>query len=256
MTARKQLYDGKAKIIFSGPDERHLIQYFKDDATAFNAQKHDIIAGKGILNNLISEHIMGVITDGGIATHFVERLNEREQLIRKVEIVPVEVVIRNIAAGSLVKRLAGEHICIKDGDRLPLPMIEFYLKEDVLNDPIITSDHVTAFGLATEDELAHIISSAHKVNTMLEVMFKDIGISLIDFKLEFGRLADDGGTIILADEISPDNCRLWDIETGDKKDKDRFRQDLGGLIEAYHDVALRLGINTSVLDDKYLSERV
>ena len=249
MTARTQLYDGKAKTIFSGPDEKHLIQYFKDDATAYNALKHDVIQGKGILNNLISEHIMGVMAEGDIETHFVERLNEREQLIRKVEIVPIEVVVRNIAAGSLVKRLGGEHIKIKDGDRLPKPMVEFYLKEDALNDPIISADHVTTFGLASEDELDHIIQVTLKVNDILGAMFSKIGITLIDFKLEFGRLgSDDHHAVILADEISPDNCRLWDVETGEKKDKDRFRQDLGGLIEAYSDIAQRLGIDISVLD--------
>ena len=249
MTARTQLYDGKAKTIFSGPDERHLIQYFKDDATAYNALKHDVIKGKGILNNLISEHIMGVMAEGGIETHFVERLNDREQLIRSVQIVPIEVVVRNIAAGSLVKRLGGEHIKIKDGDRLPKPMVEFYLKEDALNDPIISADHVTTFGLASEEELDHIIQVTLKVNDILSAMFSKIGITLIDFKLEFGRLGgDDYHAIILADEISPDNCRLWDVETGEKKDKDRFRQDLGGLIEAYSDIAQRLGIDISILD--------
>ena len=249
MTARTQLYDGKAKTIFTGPDDRHLIQYFKDDATAYNALKHDIIDGKGVLNNLISEHIMGVIASSGITTHFIERLNEREQLIRKVDIVPVEVVVRNIAAGSLVKRLGGEHIKVKDGDQLPKPMVEFYLKEDALNDPIISADHVTTFGLASEAELEEIIAVTLKVNDVLGDMFKNIGITLIDFKLEFGRLsAEDNHAIILADEISPDNCRLWDVETGEKKDTDRFRQDLGGLIEAYRDIAQRLGIDTSILD--------
>lgn len=246
MTARAQLYDGKAKTIFSGPDGQHLIQYFKDDATAYNALKHDVIKGKGILNNLISEHIMGVMAENGITTHFVERLNAREQLIKKVSIIPVEVVVRNIAAGSLVKRLGGNHIKIKDGDKLPKPMVEFYLKEDALNDPIITSDHITHFGLASEDELDHIIETTLQVNTVLETMFTAIGITLIDFKLEFGRL--DNANIILADEISPDNCRLWDIKTGEKKDKDRFRQDLGGLIEAYSDIAQRLGIDIALLD--------
>lgn len=249
MTARTQLYDGKAKTIFSGPDDRHLIQYFKDDATAYNALKHDIIQGKGILNNLISEYIMGVMSGSGINTHFVERLNEREQLIKKVDIIPVEVVVRNIAAGSLVKRLGGAHIKIKDGDKLPRPMVEFYLKEDALNDPIISADHVTTFGIANEDELSEIVSVTLKVNTLLQEMFSAIGITLIDFKLEFGRLgADEQHAIILADEISPDNCRLWDVETGEKKDKDRFRQDLGGLIEAYSDIAQRLGIDISILD--------
>lgn len=248
MSARQPLYDGKAKTIFAGPDDHHLIQYFKDDATAFNAVKHDIIAGKGMLNNLISEHIMGKVSEAGVETHFLERLNDREQLIRKVEIVPVEVVVRNIAAGSMVKRLSGEHIAVKDGDALPHPLIEYYLKEDALNDPIIAADHVTLFGLASDAELAEINRMTSKVNEVLQALFLDIDIRLIDFKLEFGRLPDAlGGHIILADEISPDNCRLWDVATNEKKDKDRFRQDLGGLIEAYSDIAARFGIDISAL---------
>ncbi|MCE2517335.1 MAG: phosphoribosylaminoimidazolesuccinocarboxamide synthase [Alphaproteobacteria bacterium] len=248
MSTRQHLYDGKAKTIFAGPDAHHLIQYFKDDATAYNAVKHDVIMGKGILNNLISEHIMGVVAKAGVDTHFVERLNEREQLIRKVEIVPVEVVVRNIASGSLVKRLSGDCIPVKDGDTLPAPLLEYYLKEDALNDPIIAAKHITTFGLASADELARINSMTATVNTVLTEMFMAIGIRLIDFKLEFGRLPPElGGEIILADEISPDNCRLWDVETGEKKDKDRFRQDLGGLIEAYTDIASRFGLNTAAL---------
>lgn len=248
MSARQQLYDGKAKTIFAGPDDSHVIQYFKDDATAYNALKHDVIKGKGVLNNIISEFIMGQIAGNGIETHFVERMNAREQLIRKVDIVPVEVVVRNIAAGSMVKRLGGDLITIKDGDALPAPLVEYYLKEDALNDPIISADHITMFGLATAEELNHIIDMTLQVNKILQDLFQSIGITLIDFKLEFGRLASDGGRIILADEISPDNCRLWDIETGEKKDKDRFRQDLGGLIEAYSDIAGRLGLDLSILE--------
>ena len=253
MSQRQHLYDGKAKTIFAGPDDDHLIQYFKDDATAYNALKHDVIAGKGILNNLISEHIMGQVARDGVETHFVERINEREQLIRKVEIVPVEVVVRNIAAGSMVKRLGGSLIPIKDGDALPAPLIEYYLKEDALNDPIISQEHVTLFGLASKDELDQIIAMTLKVNQTLQDLFKAIGITLIDFKLEFGRLTTGDQRIILADEISPDNCRLWDIETGEKKDKDRFRQDLGGLIEAYSDIAQRFGIDLSILNTGILN---
>ena len=248
MSTRQHLYDGKAKTIFAGPDDNHYIQYFKDDATAYNALKHDIIAGKGILNNLISEHIMGVVGQHGVETHFVERLSAREQLIRKVEIVPVEVVVRNLASGSLVKRLGGKLIDVKDGDKLPQPLIEYYLKEDALNDPIISADHITLFGLASPEELDQINAMTTKVNACLQQLFLDIGITLIDFKLEFGRLTQDNGRIILADEISPDNCRLWDIKTGEKKDKDRFRQDLGGLIEAYSDIASRFGLDLSVLE--------
>ena len=248
MSTRQHLYDGKAKTIFACPDGHHYIQYFKDDATAYNALKHDIIAGKGILNNLISEHIMGVVGQHGVETHFVERLSAREQLIRKVEIVPVEVVVRNLASGSLVKRLGGKLIDVKDGDKLPQPLIEYYLKEDALNDPIISADRITLFGLASPEELDQINEMTTKVNACLQQLFLDIGITLIDFKLEFGRLTQDNGRIILADEISPDNCRLWDIKTGEKKDKDRFRQDLGGLIEAYSDIASRFGLDLSVLE--------
>ena len=252
MSTRQHLYDGKAKTIFPGPDAHHLIQYFKDDATAYNAVKHDVIMGKGILNNLISEHIMGRVAEAGVETHFVKRLNAREQLIRKVEIVPVEVVVRNIATGSLIKRLSGACIPVQDGDTLPAPLLEYYLKEDALNDPIIAANHITTFGLASEDELARINAMTLTVNTILSEIFAAIGIRLVDFKLEFGRLpgnsdGDQGGGIILADEISPDNCRLWDIQTGEKKDKDRFRQDLGGLIDAYTDIATRFGLDITAL---------
>ena len=249
MTLRKQLYDGKAKTIFTGPGDDTLIQYFKDDATAYNAQKHAIRAGKGILNNLISEHIMLYLKDQGIPTHFIERMNEREQLIRKVSIIPLEVVVRNIAAGSLVKRLAGDHIRISLGTVLDQPLVEYYLKEDALNDPIMASDHALAFGLATGEELDTIVEHTLTINTLMQGMFKSVGITLVDFKLEFGRL-EGSNAIVLADEISPDNCRLWDIETGDKKDKDRFREDLGGLVEAYRDIANRLGLDCSALDQE------
>ncbi|MGC6484360.1 MAG: phosphoribosylaminoimidazolesuccinocarboxamide synthase [Candidatus Puniceispirillales bacterium] len=247
--ARTQLYDGKAKTIFTGPDDNHLIQYFKDDATAYNALKHDILAGKGILNNLISEHIMQAVAATGMNTHFVKRLNAREQLIRKVEIIPVEVVVRNRAAGSLVKRLGGQHIPLTEGDTLARPLLEYYLKEDALNDPIFGEEHILLFGLASPDEMDQINRMALEVNTILTGLFRAISIDLVDFKLEFGRSAADG-SILLADEISPDNCRLWDTETREKKDKDRFRQDLGGLIEAYTDIATRLGIDLTPLHER------
>ena len=245
MTDRQQIYDGKAKTIFSGPDDDTLVQYFKDDATAYNAQKHAILDGKGILNNLISERIMLQLLNEGIPTHFIKRIDDREQLIRKVEIIPVEVVVRNIAAGSLVKRLAGKHIAIREGSPLKAPMIEYYLKEDELNDPIIAESHVVEFGLATEAELKEVNDLALRVNGILGTLFEGVGIELVDFKLEFGRLGD--GSILLADEISPDNCRLWDKASGEKKDKDRFREDLGGLVEAYGDIAARLGIDSAPL---------
>ena len=240
MTARKPIYEGKAKTIFAGPDDDHLIQYFKDDATAFNAARHDIIAGKGVLNNLISEHIMLHLADAGINTHFVRRLNSREQLVRRVSIVPVEVVVRNIAAGSLVKRLGGEHIRLEDGQPLAEVLVEYYLKEDALNDPIISEAHITLFGIADIAELEEIRTTSLKINTLLQQLFAGINVTLVDFKLEYGRLAD--GSLILADEISPDNCRLWDSSSGRKMDKDRFRQGLGGLAEAYGEIASRLGI--------------
>ena len=192
---------------------------------------------------------LGIVGKHGVETHFVKRLSAREQLIRKVEIVPVEVVVRNLASGSLVKRLGGKLIDVKDGDQLPAPLIEYYLKEDALNDPIISADHITLFGLASPEELQHINQMTMTVNDCLQKLFLEIGITLIDFKLEFGRLNQDDGRIILADEISPDNCRLWDIETGEKKDKDRFRQDLGGLIEAYSDIASRFGLDLSLLKE-------
>ena len=241
MTERQQIYDGKAKTIFTGPDGDTLIQHFKDDATAHNARKHAVIDGKGILNNLISEHIMLRLRDEGVPTHFIERLGDREQLVRKVGIIPVEVVVRNIAAGSLVGRLAGAHIGIRVGDPLGAPLVEYYLKEDALDDPIIASSHVVEFGLASAAELDAINGMALRVNAILKALFDGIGVELVDFKLEFGRL--DDGAILLADEISPDNCRLWDKSSGEKKDKDRFREDLGGLVEAYGDIAGRLGLD-------------
>ena len=248
MTAGEQLYDGKAKTLFAGPSEDTIIQYFKDDATAFNAAKHDIIEGKGILNNLISEHIMGYLAKNGVDNHFVERLSPREQLVRKLDIIPLEVVVRNAAAGSLIKRLNGAHINLHEGDRFSRPLLEYCLKEDGLNDPFVSPEEVTLFEITTQEELSQIDKTAKQVNILLKELYESIGIRLIDFKLEFGRTID--GEILLADEISPDSCRLWDIKTGEKKDKDRFRQDLGGFIEAYRDIATRFGIDTSILDEK------
>jgi phosphoribosylaminoimidazole-succinocarboxamide synthase len=238
MSEREKLYEGKAKVIFAGPDENSLIQYFKDDATAFNAQKKDVITGKGVLNNYISEHIMQAVAQIGIPTHFIERLNDREQLIRKLEIIPVEVVVRNVAAGSICSRLG-----IEEGAPLANTLIEFCLKDDALGDPIIAAEHIMTFGWASADELDVIYEDTLRINDFLTGLFHGIGVRLIDFKLEFGR-ADDGETIqiLLADEISPDNCRLWDAQTNEKMDKDRFRRDLGGLIDAYEEIARRLGV--------------
>ena len=254
MTAGEQLYDGKAKTLFAGPLEDTIIQYFKDDATAFNAAKHDIIKDKGILNNLISEHIMVYLAQNGVANHFIKRLSPREQLVRKLDIIPLEVVVRNAAAGSLIKRLNGVHINLHEGDSIfRPPLLEYCLKEDGLNDPFVSKEELMRFRIATKDALRKINKTAKQVNELLKELYESIDIRLIDFKLEFGRTID--GEILLADEISPDSCRLWDIKTGEKKDKDRFRQDLGGFIEAYRDIATRFGIDTSILDEKGIFDK-
>ena len=238
MTDRRQLYDGKAKVIFDGPEDGTLVQYFKDDATAFNAQKKDVISGKGVLNNYISEHIMQAVEQIGIPTHFLERLNDREQLIRKLEIIPVEVVVRNVAAGSICPRLG-----IEEGSALPNTLVEFCLKDDTLGDPIIAAEHIITFGWASADELDVIYEDTLRINDFLTGLFHGIGVRLIDFKLEFGRFqSEDGVEVLLADEISPDNCRLWDAQSSEKMDKDRFRRNLGGLIDAYQEIARRLGV--------------
>ena len=238
MARRKRIYEGKAKVLFEGPEPGTLVQYFKDDATAENNKKQGTITGKGVLNNRISEFLMVKLSEIGIPTHFVRRLNMREQLVREVEIVPIEVVIRNIAAGSIAKRLA-----LTEGDPLPRSIVEYYYKSDELDDPMIAEEHITAFGWATPQELDEIMHMSLRVNDFLTGLFISIGIKLVDFKLEYGRLWDnDEMRIVLADEISPDNCRLWDAKTNEKMDKDRFRRDLGSVEEAYQEVARRLGI--------------
>jgi phosphoribosylaminoimidazole-succinocarboxamide synthase len=238
MPRRRQIYEGKAKVLFEGPEPGTVVQYFKDDATAFNNRKKGVIAGKGVLNNRISEYLMVRLQEIGIPTHFIKRLNMREQLVREVEIIPVEVVIRNVVAGSLAKRLGME-----EGTPLPRSIVEFYLKNDDLNDPMITEEHITAFGWASHQELDEIVNMSLRINDFLSGLFLGIGIRLIDFKLEFGRwYNDDEVRLVLADEISPDSCRLWDSKTNEKMDKDRFRRDLGKVEEAYQEVARRLGI--------------
>jgi phosphoribosylaminoimidazole-succinocarboxamide synthase len=240
MTRRRQIYEGKAKILYEGPEPGTLIQYFKDDATAFNAQKKGTISGKGVLNNRISEHVFTLLSTIGIPTHFIRRLNMREQLVRQVEIIPIEVVVRNVAAGSISKRLG-----IEEGTMLPRTILEYYYKDDSLGDPMVADEHIAAFGWASQEEMHDIADMAIRVNDFLAGMFAGVGIRLVDFKLEFGRLFDgDYSRVILADEISPDGCRLWDMKTGDKLDKDRFRRDLGGEAEAYQEVARRLGLLT------------
>jgi phosphoribosylaminoimidazole-succinocarboxamide synthase len=238
MSRRRRIYDGKAKTMFEGPEPGTLIQYFKDDATAFNAQKREILSGKGVLNNRISAYLMTKLADIGVPTHFMKRLNMREQLVREVEIIPIEVVIRNVAAGSFTKRFG-----TPEGTALERSIIEYFYKKDELNDPMVSEEHITAFKWATPHELDEMVALTIRVNDFLTGLFLGIGIKLVDLKLEFGRVwVDEEMHIVLADEISPDNCRLWDMQTNDKLDKDRFRLDLGKVVEAYSEVARRLGI--------------
>ena len=239
MTRRKKIYEGKAKILYEGPEPGTLIQYFKDDTTAFNAQKKAILEGKGVINNRISEYVMTRLNSIGVQNHFIKRLNLREQLIKEVEIVPLEVVCRNVAAGSLATRLG-----LEEGLQLPRSIIEFYYKKDELSDPLVTEEHITAFNWATTQEIDDMLAMTLRVNDFLSGLFGAVGITLVDFKIEFGRIYDDEdfSRLIIADEISPDSCRLWDTATNEKLDKDRFRKDLGNVIESYTEVARRLGI--------------
>ena len=235
---RRQVYEGKAKILFEGPEPGTIIQYFKDDTTAFNNEKHAVISGKGVLNNRISEYIMTRLNEFNIPTHFIKTLNMREQLVKEVEIIPIEVVVRNVAAGSLCKRLG-----LEEGEPLPEPLVEFYYKDDELGDPLVSESHIYAFGWSIEEEIAEVKKLALRVNDFLYGLFMGLDIKLVDFKLEFGRIFHDTYMeLVLADEISPDSCRLWDIKTNEKLDKDVFRRDLGNLEDAYRKVAHRLGI--------------
>ncbi|HMB78100.1 MAG TPA: phosphoribosylaminoimidazolesuccinocarboxamide synthase [Kiloniellaceae bacterium] len=235
---RKKIYEGKAKVLFEGPEPGTLVQYFKDDATAFNNKKKGTIAGKGVLNNRISEYLMTRIAEIGIPTHFVRRLNMREQLVREVEIIPLEVVVRNVVAGSLAQRFG-----LQEGTPLPRSILEYCLKNDELGDPLVTEEHITAFGWASIQDLDEIVQAALRINDFLCGLFLGIGIRLVDFKLEFGRIwNDEEMMIVLADEISPDSCRLWDVETNERLDKDRFRRDLGKVEEGYQEIARRLGV--------------
>lgn len=238
MARRKKIYEGKAKTLFEGPEPGTIVQYFKDDATAFNAEKKDVIEGKGVLNNLLSEYFMVGLGQIGVPTHFLKRLNMREQLVRSCEIVPLEVIVRNYAAGSMSKRLG-----IDEGTQLPRPIVEYCLKDDALGDPLVSEEHIAAFGWASQQDMEDILSLTLRVNDFMSGVMLAVGIRLIDFKIEFGRVYDgDFQRLVLADEISPDSCRLWDIETGRKLDKDVFRRDLGSLTDAYSEVARRLGV--------------
>ena len=235
MKKGKKLYEGKAKIIFATDTSNLVIQHFKDDATAFNNQKISVIEGKGILNNRISEHIFNNLNQIGVKNHLIKRLNMREQLVQSVKVIPIEFIIRNIATGSLTKRLG-----IEDGTVLKGPLIEYCLKNDDLGDPIISREHILAFDWLDVMTLDWINEECKRINDFLQGMFRAVGIKLVDFKVEYGRTIKN--EIILADEISPDTCRLWDSSTEKKLDKDRFRNDLGNLVEAYQEVARRLGI--------------
>ena len=238
MARRRQIYEGKAKVLFEGPEPGTVVQHFKDDATAFNNKKKGIITGKGVINNRISEYLMTRIGEIGVPTHFVRRLNMREQLVREVEIIPIKVMVRNTVAGSLAKRFGME-----EGTPLPRSIVEYYYKSSELDNPLITEEHITAFSWATPQELDEIMSMALRINDFLTGLFLGVGIRLVDFRLEFGRLWEgEEMRIVLADEISPDSCRLWDIKTNEKMDKDRFCRNLGKVEEAYQEVARRLGI--------------
>jgi len=235
-----KLYEGKAKIIYETKDKNLVIQHFKDDATAFNNLKKSKVEGKGVLNNRISEYILTNLTQFGIKTHLVKRLNMREQLIRKAEIFPIEFIVRNIATGSLTKRLG-----ISEGTVLEKPLLEYCYKKDELEDPLISKEHIYSFGWATEKEIEEIDKITLRINDLLSGMFRGVGIKLVDFKIEYGNAWNkdtEKKEIVLADEISPDTCRLWDVKTEKKLDKDRFRKDLGNVIQGYQEVARRLGI--------------
>ena len=238
MNKGKKLYEGKAKIIYEGPEKGTAIQHFKDHATAFNNLKKSTVEGKGVLNNRISEHILNNLSQIGIKTHLIKRLNMREQLVKLVEIIPIEFIVRNIATGSLTNRLG-----IADGTILSKPLIEYSLKNDDLGDPLIAKEHIDEFGWCDPNDLILINKYCLRINDFMLGMFRAVGIKLVDFKLEFGKVNENGKMqILLADEISPDTCRLWDASSEKKLDKDRFRKDLGNIIQAYQEVARRLGI--------------
>jgi phosphoribosylaminoimidazole-succinocarboxamide synthase len=238
MARRKKIYGGKAKILYEGPEPGTIVQYFKDDTTAFNAQKKEVIEGKGVLNNRLSELFMTGLSQIGVPTHFIKSLNMREQLVRNCEIIPLEIIVRNFAAGTMSARLG-----IDEGTQLPRPIVEYCYKDDSLGDPLVTEEHIAAFGWASQQEMDDILNLALRVNDFLSGMMLAVGIRLIDFKIEIGRVYDgDFMRLVVADEISPDSCRLWDIDTGQKLDKDVFRQNLGNLTDAYTEVASRLGL--------------
>lgn len=242
MARRKKIYEGKAKILYEGPEPGTIVQYFKDDATAFNAEKKAVIEGKGVLNNMLSEYFMTGLATIGVPTHFIRRLNMREQLVKNCEIIPLEIIVRNYAAGSLCTRLG-----LEEGMQLPRPIVEYCYKDDALGDPLVTEEHIAAFGWASHQEMDDILSLALRVNDFMSGVMLAVGIRLVDFKIEIGRIYDgEFPRLVIADEISPDSCRFWDIKTGRKLDKDVFRHDLGDLTDAYAEVATRLGVMPKV----------
>ena len=255
LSRRKVIYDGKDKTLFEGPEPGTYIQYFKDDATSRKDGKKELIAGKGVLNNRISAHIMTKLEAMGIPTHFLKSLNMREQLIRQVEMYPFQIVVRNVAAGSMVTKFG-----LKEGAALNFPLIEFYYKNDELGNPMVGENHILNMGWADPYELEEIVSQAWRINDYLSGLFTGIGVKLVDFKIEFGKLYGeyDELYILLADEISPDNCRLWDEKTNEKMDKDRFHQDMGGVIEAYQDIAKRFGLipDTGIIQGGNVDEQI
>lgn len=238
MARRIKIYEGKAKILYEGPEPGTIVQYFKDDATAFNAEKMEVIDGKGVLNNRLSEFFMTGLNNIGVPTHFLKRLNMREQLVRACEIIPLEIIVRNYAAGTICTRLG-----LEEGAALPRPIVEYCYKDDALGDPLVSEEHIAAFGWASQQDMDDVLSLALRVNDFMSGVMMAVGIRLVDFKIEIGRVYDgDFQRLVVADEISPDSCRLWDIETGRKLDKDVFRRDLGNLTDAYTEVARRLGV--------------
>lgn len=238
MARRRQLYEGKGKVLFEGPEPGTIVQYFKDDALSYPEGRKGIITGKGVLNNRISEYLMMRLTEIGVPTHFVRRLNMREQLVREVEIIPVVLVVRNVAAGTFAERFG-----LAEGTPLPRSIVEYEYKSDELKNPMIAEEHITAFGWAAPPDLDEMMAIALRTNDFLNGLFLGCGLRLVDFRVEFGRLwEEDHVRLLLADELSPDNCRLWDVQTGEKMDRDRFDRDLGNVEEGYQEVARRLGI--------------
>ena len=237
MEKRQELYKGKAKTVYATDDPRYLVMHYRDDVSAFDGVKLAKLDKKGETNNRINAYVMGKLTEAGVATHFVRLLNDRESLVRAMKMIPVECVVRNICAGSMAKRYG-----IAEGTRLPEPIFEFFLKSDALHDPLVNDDHIRVLGWARAAEIAQMKDLTHRVNAVLKPLFARAGIDLVDYKLEFGHPTDDpNGALVLGDEFTPDGCRLWDAKTGEKLDKDRFRRDLGSVIEHYRAVAERIG---------------